>query len=196
MGIADMKKKRINAARRFSLQSQDSPSSSSSTAEFSLPEKIESSFLTANALNRRYSTTSSCVEMVSLSFSYTSLKDLLPPFPSGISSASPSWDEIPIKNRLVKKAATFYLQPMSSREPHEPGFFELLRVACSFHCRTKSECVHGCGCLEFVNQMIGEVFQRFFGANRSRQSVELGSSPRHREREANAVGDSIFPFDH
>lgn len=63
------------------------------------------------------------IEMITIqTVSYTSLKDLLPVSPAA-SIASPthnsSWQEIPIRNPLVKHAAMAYLQPMST--PAEVG---------------------------------------------------------------------------
>ncbi|KAJ4964240.1 hypothetical protein NE237_024179 [Protea cynaroides] len=176
MEIARLNPNRINGAQDSQL-SKIFLSCSSSTPEVSLPEIIESSFLTSNAFNPRFST-SSCLEMVSfLTMSYTSLKDLLPSTP-GISSSNQSWDEIAIKNKLVKKAASAYLQPMSSScERIHPGFFEWLGIACSFHCRPNSDCVRSCGCLEFVEEMIRDMFGRFFRPNRSRGTVDSDSPP-------------------
>ncbi|KAJ4963481.1 hypothetical protein NE237_023420 [Protea cynaroides] len=108
--------------------------------------------------------------------SYTSLKDLLPSSRPGISWSNHRWEEIPIKNKLVRKAASAYLQPMFlSRERIDPGFFEWLGIACSFHCCLNSDYVCGCGCLEFIKQMIRDTFGRFFRANQSRGTVDLDS---------------------
>ncbi|KAJ4954391.1 hypothetical protein NE237_011174 [Protea cynaroides] len=118
MEIAGLNTKNIKGAQDSQLSKFFM--SCSSTPEISLPEVIESSFLTSNAFNPRFST-SSCLEMVSfLTMLYTSLKDLLPS-PPGISSSNQSWDEIPIKSKLVKNTTSAYLQSMSSsRERIEP----------------------------------------------------------------------------
>lgn len=79
------------------------------------------------------------VEMI-----YTSLRDILPPFPAGIMSPPrlSSWTEIPIRNQLVKHAAMAYLHPMSTAsEVGGKGVFG----------RFKDWFCGGCGCLLWVN---------------------------------------------
>ncbi|KAG2706083.1 hypothetical protein I3843_05G077600 [Carya illinoinensis] len=95
------------------------------------------------------------IEMIAIqSVEYTSLKDLLP-----LSSLSPthnsSWyDEIPIKNPLVKHAALAYLQPMSTpREAGDKGFFGRLREQ---YCSCEGGCLWWLG---YVVSIIKEAFR-------------------------------------
>ncbi|KDP33288.1 hypothetical protein JCGZ_13075 [Jatropha curcas] len=91
------------------------------------------------------------------SVTYTSLKDLLPASPPTISSPTQhnsSWNEIPIKNPLVKQAALAYLQPMSSPpEIGDKGLFGRLRDACYVEC----------GCFEWFNDVVLMGITEIFG---------------------------------
>ncbi|TYH85628.1 hypothetical protein ES332_D02G281000v1 [Gossypium tomentosum] len=115
---------------------------------------------------------SSCldIEMIAVkSVSYISLKDLMPAASSSSQSSPPqqaaaavsspikssnsSWNEIPIKNPLVKQAALAYLQPMSSQPPAgEKGLLE----------KIKDKCCGECGCVSWIYDVawrnIKEVF--------------------------------------
>lgn len=88
--------------------------------------------------------------MTGQSASYTSLKELLPASSPTITSPTmsihnSSWNEIPIKNPLVKQAALAYLQPMESLPPAgEKGFFE----------RVKENCSSECGCVLWMFDLI------------------------------------------
>ncbi|CAK9315292.1 unnamed protein product [Citrullus colocynthis] len=90
------------------------------------------------------------IEMTPLQ-SYTSLKDLLPDSPSPPPSAvaaplhCPAWDELPIKNPLVKHAALAYLQPML--RPPVAGDRTFMR-------RLKK---HGFGCIEWLAAVVAGV---------------------------------------
>uniref|UniRef100_A0A2P2QX33 Uncharacterized protein LOC105638508 n=1 Tax=Rhizophora mucronata TaxID=61149 RepID=A0A2P2QX33_RHIMU len=80
------------------------------------------------------------------SATYTSLKDLLPP-PSILSPSAhnSSWQEVPIKNPLVKHAALAYLQPMSTPlEVGDQGFFR----------RLKDQFFGQCGCLGWFRDVV------------------------------------------
>lgn len=142
-----------------SLQSQCTISSSSQKIDLLLNAQA-STFLIASTTDFPFP--SSILEMVSLRpLTYTSLKDILPPSPAGI-SATQSWKEIPIKNRLVKQAAWAYLQPMSSpRQPDCRSFLQMLRIRCSGECG--GNCFDGCGCLEFINEHVVPRIRRAFG---------------------------------
>uniref|UniRef100_A0A9I9EJR6 Uncharacterized protein n=1 Tax=Cucumis melo TaxID=3656 RepID=A0A9I9EJR6_CUCME len=85
------------------------------------------------------------IEMTPLQ-SYTSLKDLLPDSPSPPPSAtSPAFDELPIKNPLVKHAALAYLQPMlTPPTTAHPTFLRNLKK-------------HGFGCIEWLAAVVDEV---------------------------------------
>lgn len=96
------------------------------------------------------------IEMISFqSATYTSLRDLLPSShpPTAITSPSnnSSWNEIPIRNPLVKQAALAYLQPMSTPpEAGEKGLLGRLRERC--------------GCLWWLRDAIlGALRDAFFG---------------------------------
>ncbi|KAA3464689.1 zinc-regulated protein 8-like [Gossypium australe] len=104
-----------------------------------------SAFLLHNGLS---SSQFSDVEMMT---SYTSLKELLPASSPTIISPTmstvhnSSWNEIPIKNPLVKQAALAYLQPMESLPPAgEKGFFE----------RVKENCSSECGCVSWMFDVV------------------------------------------
>ncbi|KAK9987661.1 hypothetical protein SO802_027900 [Lithocarpus litseifolius] len=127
------------------------------------------SFLLHNGFNSA-DLPDSDIEMITIpSVTYTSLKDLLPSTssasspPSAISPAmmmmiNSSWyDEIPIKNPLVKHAALAYLQPMSTpREVRRKGIFGRLKDKCT--------CCCGCcgaadgdgffGCFSWINDVV------------------------------------------
>lgn len=100
------------------------------------------------------------IEMISMeAITYTSLRDLLPA--SSLSAMSPthnsSWyDEIPIKNPLVKHAALAYLQPMSTpAETGNKGFFGRLREKCS--------CGHRWfGCFGWLGDVVSRIKEAFW----------------------------------
>ena len=96
------------------------------------------------------------IEMINIqSVSYTSLKDLLPISPPGITSPTQnsSWHEIPIKNPLVKHAALAYLQPMSSPpEVGEKGLFG----------RLKERCCGECGCVLWLFDVVWRKIKEAF----------------------------------
>ena len=100
------------------------------------------------------------IEMINIqSVSYTSLKDLLPISPPGITSPTQnsSWHEIPIKNPLVKHAALAYLQPMSSpTEVGEKGLFG----------RLKERCYGECGCVLWIYDVVWRNVKELFSERR------------------------------
>ncbi|KAJ8766994.1 hypothetical protein K2173_012503 [Erythroxylum novogranatense] len=118
----------------------------------------ESTFLEHNGFNHHSSFVE--VEMTAVQSGgggggYTSLRDIL-----AASSSSPpsivspthnsSWDEIPIKNPLVKHAALAYLQPMSTPpEVGDRGLFGGL----------KEKCCGECGCLEWLAAIVVKPFR-------------------------------------
>ncbi|GAV79257.1 hypothetical protein CFOL_v3_22722, partial [Cephalotus follicularis] len=105
-------------------------------------------------------TSSSDIEMIALqTVTYTSLKDLLPASPPSIMSPThnSSWNEIPIKNPLVKQAALAYLQPMSTPpEVGDKGLFGRLR----------GWCFSECGCIGWLNDVVLRVVKDFFWERR------------------------------
>ncbi|CAK7329449.1 unnamed protein product [Dovyalis caffra] len=85
------------------------------------------------------------VEMIQIRpLAYTSLRDLLPASSSsGLLSPtrkSSSRREISFKNPLVKHAARAYLQPMSTPDVDDKGFFQRLKDQC--------------GCIEWLNDIV------------------------------------------
>jgi hypothetical protein len=100
------------------------------------------------------------IEMISMeAITYTSLRDLLPSSPPSVMSPThnSSWyDEIPIKNPLVKHAALAYLQPMSTpAETGNKGFFGRLRDKCS--------CGHGWfGCFGWLGDVVSRIKEAFW----------------------------------
>ncbi|KAG6571006.1 hypothetical protein SDJN02_27632, partial [Cucurbita argyrosperma subsp. argyrosperma] len=112
-------------------------------------EESSPTFLSSDRLLSSSELEFSDIEMTPLQ-SYTSLKDLLPDTPSPPPSAAyplqcPAWDELPIKNPLVKHAALAYLQPMLT--PPAAGDRSFMR-------RLKK---HGFGCIEWLVAVIGEL---------------------------------------
>ncbi|KAF8406661.1 hypothetical protein HHK36_008751 [Tetracentron sinense] len=143
----------------------------SPSANLDLPlKRNSSSFLIANGIHSQLPTSN--LEMVSVrSLSYTSLRDLLPSSSAGISSPTfprnQSWEEIPIKNPLVKHAAWAYLQPMlTSPETDDRGCFPWLNVKCSGECVTNT--VNGC--FEFITSMLYRRSDEGFGDYLERKS--------------------------
>ena len=140
------------------------------------------SFLLHNGFNS-VDLPDSDIEMITIpSVTYTSLKDLLPPSssssspPSNISPAmmmmiNSSWyDEIPIKNPLVKHAALAYLQPMSApREVRRKGIFGRLKDKCTCCGGGGAD---GCGgeffgCFSWINDVVfARVKDMFFWERR------------------------------
>ncbi|KAB1215306.1 hypothetical protein CJ030_MR4G018390 [Morella rubra] len=123
------------------------------------------SFLLHNGFNSEFEI--SDIEMITIqSVTYTSLKDLLPSSsPASIMSPThnSSWyDEIPIKNPLVKHAALAYLLPMSTaRESGDKGLFGRLREQCS--------CQGRCfGCFAWLGDIISAIKEAF----RERRGIE------------------------
>eukprot|EP00262_Sarcandra_glabra_P020724 TRINITY_DN8404_c0_g1_i1.p1 TRINITY_DN8404_c0_g1~~TRINITY_DN8404_c0_g1_i1.p1 ORF type:complete len:170 (+),score=0.66 TRINITY_DN8404_c0_g1_i1:134-643(+) len=133
-----------------------------------LPAKPQSSsFPTANGDNRSFLTVD--FELVNLKpMSYTSLKDLMPSSPAAIQSPTAAgagnWNEISIRNRLVKQAAWAYLQPMAvSPESSNQHFFHRIRNRFSSEFRNPVN-----ACLGFINfrviPTIARAFNRLLGA--------------------------------
>lgn len=131
-------------------------------SEIDFPLKTPASgFVVTNGINSKLGF-SDDIEMIALqTLTYTSLKDLMPVASttevfSSTYSRNQSWEEIPIKNPLVKHAAWAYLQPMSSTPENEDRSV-LDRLKC------------GVGCCEFIHQvvvpMIKEAFGRISGAS-------------------------------
>ncbi|XVE67200.1 hypothetical protein DITRI_Ditri08aG0141100 [Diplodiscus trichospermus] len=93
------------------------------------------------------------------SVSYTSLKELLPTTPPAITSLShsSSWDDILIKNKLVKHAAFAYLQPMSTMsslpEVCKKGLLGRLKERCCFEC----------GCISWIYDVVWMNVKEAFG---------------------------------
>ncbi|KAK6942550.1 hypothetical protein RJ641_027927 [Dillenia turbinata] len=109
-------------------------------SKLNLPIKPQSSSFPHSNSNSNGVLSAADFELDSLkSLSYTSLKDLLPPSPSGIRSPTSSscfgaaaCTQISIRNRLVKQAAWAYLQPMStSPDSAGHGFFHRLWIRLS-----------------------------------------------------------------
>jgi hypothetical protein len=100
------------------------------------------------------------IEMISMeAITYTSLRDLLPASSPSLMSPThnSSWyDEIPIKNPLVKHAALAYLQPMSTpAETGNKGFFGRLRQKCS--------CGHRWfGCFGWLGDVVSRIKEAFW----------------------------------
>lgn len=128
------------------------------------------------------------IEMITIpSVTYTSLKDLLPS--SSSSSSSPpsaitpammkminsSWyDEIPLKDPLLKHAALAYLQPMSTpREVRRKGIFGRLKDRCTCCGCDDGGCGGGfLGCFSWINDVVfAGVKDVFFCERRRRRSV-------------------------
>lgn len=80
---------------------------------------------------------------------YTSLRDILPdnprPPPIVAPANSSSWDEIPIKNPLVKQAALAYLHATPT-PPHV----------------SPNTCSCSCSCVDFVNGVLFKAIAHFF----------------------------------
>lgn len=100
---------------------------------------------------------SSDVEMVAVqpSFTYTSLRDVLPAAAPTVVSPSysrrQSWEEIPIKNPLVQKGAWAYLQPMTVvPESGRRGTWAALKNRC------------GVGCVPFLNAVVLAIVRGIF----------------------------------
>ncbi|KAM4089463.1 hypothetical protein ACB094_07G153700 [Castanea mollissima] len=141
------------------------------------------SFLLHNGFNSE-DLPDSDIEMITIpSVTYTSLKDLLPSSsttspPSAITPAmmmmiNSSWyDEIPIKNPLVKHAALAYLQPMSTpREVRRKGIFGRLKDKCTCCCDDD-----GCGggffgCFSWINDVVFAGVKDVFFCERRRSGV-------------------------
>ncbi|KAK6944093.1 hypothetical protein RJ641_025195 [Dillenia turbinata] len=88
-------------------------------SKLNLPIKPQSSSFNSNSNGVLSAVDFELVPLNSLS--YTSIRDLLPPSPSGIHSptsascvGAAACGQISIRNRLVKQAAWAYLQPMST----------------------------------------------------------------------------------
>ncbi|KAF4382458.1 hypothetical protein CsatB_005146 [Cannabis sativa] len=91
---------------------------------------------------------------------YTSLKDLIQTssYPAAVMSPTPStiWNEIPIKNPLVKHAAMAYLQPMKIKpEIGSQGLNGKLKEKCGG--------AWGWGCLEGVCDVVLEALKDVLG---------------------------------
>lgn len=105
------------------------------------------------------------IEMITIpAVKYTSLRDIMPEHPPPPAIMSPakssSWNEIPIKNPLVKQAALAYLQPMSTPpEVGNKGLFGMLKEKC--FCGGRGEL----GCFQWLSgvvfKTIAEIFVRF-----------------------------------
>lgn len=113
------------------------------------------------------------IEMTTIKkMTYTSLKDLIPASPSTIMSPThnSSWNEIPIKNPLVKQAALAYLQPMSTPIEVDKGFFGKLKDKyCS---------CGGIGCFGWFSivflRMFVDLFGDLCGRRRRRRRIDDG----------------------
>ncbi|KAL4616324.1 hypothetical protein ACB092_07G191000 [Castanea dentata] len=141
------------------------------------------SFLLHNGFNSA-DLPDSDIEMITIpSVTYTSLKDLLPSPsstspPSAITPAmmmmiNSSWyDEIPIKNPLVKHAALAYLQPMSTpREVRQKGIFGRLKDKCTC-CGDDGGCGGGFfGCFSWINDVVFAGVKDVFFWERRRSGV-------------------------
>lgn len=130
------------------------------------------SFLLHNGFNSS-DLPNSDIEMITIqAVTYTSLKDLLPASssspPTGMSPTmmmmiNSSWyDEIPIKNPLVKHAALAYLQPMSTRpEVRNKGIFGKLKENCT--CATAGFF----SCFAWINDVVVSTFKDAFSERRA-----------------------------
>lgn len=95
--------------------------------------------------------------------SYTSLRDIMP-HPN-----NDSWNEIPIKNHLLKQAAIAYLQPMSTPPPEvgNKGFLQTLK--------------ENCGCFRWLHGGVFSTLGKFVGLFCERR--RLNNEGRRREEE-------------
>ncbi|GMH13516.1 hypothetical protein Nepgr_015357 [Nepenthes gracilis] len=103
---------------------------------------------------------------------YTSLKDIIPPYPpSPPAAVTPPWSRkdslegIPIKNPLVKQAALAYLQPMSTpTEIEDRSWFVQLKDKCCLLHRGDAD---RSTCFDFLNDIVlspaVQAFRRIFG---------------------------------
>ncbi|EEF41111.1 conserved hypothetical protein [Ricinus communis] len=117
------------------------------------------------SLNHHHQYQISDMERISVkSATYTSLKDLLPVSPLSITSTShnASWNEIPIKNPLVKQAALAYLQPMSTPPIAGGKGLFLRRLRDLICCRE-------CGCFGWFNDLVFKSFSEAFLEQRRRE---------------------------
>ncbi|KAL8142532.1 hypothetical protein V2J09_015564 [Rumex salicifolius] len=130
-------------------------------------------------------TSTEYMEMISLHPTcYISLRDIIattssattglatPPMPESPSSRKSSWDDIPIKNPLVKHAALAYLQPMSTPEEIDNRSWiertrEILRRCC-FTADREDDDVE-VGCLGLLNGVVWLPIKKALGKILSRR---------------------------
>lgn len=90
---------------------------------------------------------------------YTSPRDIIPEHlmtpPIVSPSNSSSWNEIPIKNPLVKQAALAYVQASPTPHVAKKGLFRMFKD--KDFCTSRTECLNG-----VISKAITEFFVRFY----------------------------------
>ncbi|GAB4853121.1 hypothetical protein Ancab_017305 [Ancistrocladus abbreviatus] len=151
------------AAALTSTSDHQLPPLKSRVKSFHTPNGLTSTASTSSGNSTFYPTTSDVELVVLRPVTYTSLKDITPSSPpsqQGVltppasgGTRKNSWDDVAIKNPLVKQAAIAYLQPMST-PPVMGDRNWLQRLKDKFCFGRDDEEVNQLGCLGFANHVV------------------------------------------